>query len=146
MSEPVMSAPGLDPDEVEEAPPLVLVSSRDGVGDPGVDVVSNRSAAWRGLADKAGQLGWTASFTYALAWRAAKIASTGRITRAAHLVHTIALRLVRGTQRAFAVWSAESKVPGVIPASGWSFSVAGAGRTATTDKKMWTQAVMGVAP
>lgn len=138
MSEPVMSKPGTDHEvEVDEVPPLVLVSSRDGRDAPGVDLVSNRSAAWRGLAARAEKCGWTVTTTYALAWKQARMFSTGRVAKAAHLVHSVAIRLVRGAERAFAVWVAESKVDG-IPAAGWAFSVAGAGRHATKDKAAWT--------
>ena len=143
MSEPVLSEAGRDPEvEVDEVPPLILVSSRDGQGDPGADVVSNRSAAWRGLGARAEKAGWTVTTTYALAWKQARVFSTGRVAKAAHLVHSIALRLVRGTERAFAIWTAESKTPTGIPGTGWSFSVAGVGRFPTKDRAAWTAAVM----
>ena len=141
MTEPTPTDPGRDPEyETEVAPPLILASSRDGRGDPGVDVISNRSAAWRGISTRAQAAGWTATITYAMAWRADRMFSTGRVAKAAHLVHTVALRLVRAGVTAFAVWSAESKSP-EPPGTGWSFSVAGLGWTATKDKAAWTKAV-----
>lgn len=129
-----------DDDDVPKVKPLVLVSSRDGQGDPG-DVVSNRSAAWRGLSKRAGKAGWTVSVTYALAWKAEVVHSTGRVKKGAHHVHTVALRLIRDGVRAWAIWRAESIMPGV-PGSGWSFSVAALGRNVTGDKAAWLAAVL----
>lgn len=129
-----------DDEPVAELPPLVLVSSRDGKGDPG-PVVSNRSAAWRGLSKRAEKAGWTVSVTYALAWKADRVFGTGRVAKAAHHVHTVALRLVRGAERAWAIWRAESTMPDV-PAAGWSFSVAALGRGVTGDKAAWVAAVL----
>jgi hypothetical protein len=129
-----------DDEEPAELPPLVLVSSRDGRGDPG-EPISNRSAAWRGLSKRAAKAGWTVTVTYALAWKAEVVFSTGRVKKGAHHVHTIALRLVRDGVRAWAIWRAESRMPDV-PAAGWSFSVAALGRGVTGSKDAWIAAVL----
>ena len=129
-----------DDDEAPEVKPYVIVSSRDGRGDPG-ETISNRSAAWRGISKRAEKAGWTVTVTYALAWTADQVFSTGRVKKAAHHVHTVALRLVRGGVGAWAIWRAESIIPDV-PAIGWSFSVAALGRGVTGDKNAWLTAVL----
>lgn len=107
-----------DDEAAPELPPLVLVSSRDGQGDPAG--VNNRSAGWRSVVKTVTALGWTVRVTYALAWRADAYWLKGTLRKAAHHVHSVAVRMARGTERAVAIWSAETATPGV-PASGWSF-------------------------
>lgn len=101
-----------------EPVPYVIVCSRDGRGDPAE--VLNKSAAWRSVRRKAEAAGWTAVITYALAWTADRYYLNGKLDKAAHHVHSVALRLVRGPVRAIGVWLVESAMPDV-PASGWSF-------------------------
>jgi hypothetical protein len=106
-------------DEPEPAPiPYVLVSSREGRGDPGE--VGNRSAAWRSVRRAAERAGWTVTVTYALAWSADRFYLNGNLAKAAHHVHSVALRVARGAVRGFGVWWVESPTP-EVPAGGWSF-------------------------
>lgn len=106
-------------DEREPAPaPYVIVSSRQGRGDPAE--VPNRSAAWRSVARRAVAAGWSVTITYALAWTADRYYLNGNLAKAAHHVHSVALRIARGAVRGFGVWQVESTLP-EVPASGWSF-------------------------
>jgi hypothetical protein len=106
-------------DEPAPAPiPYVLVSSRDGRGDP--PEAGNRSAAWRSITRGAEKLGWAVTVTYALAWIADRYFLNGNLAKAAHHVHSVALRVARGTARGVAVWCVESDTPDV-PVAGWSY-------------------------
>lgn len=98
--------------------PYVIVSSRDGYGDPAQ--VDNRSAAWRSIARRAAAAGWTVTVTYALAWTADRFYLNGNLAKAAHHVHSVALRLARGAVRGYGSWWVESQSP-EVPAAGWSF-------------------------
>ena len=105
----------------EPAPPAatyVIVNSRDGRGDP--PEADNRSAAWRAVARRAQSLGWTVTITYALAWTADRYFLNGNLAKAAHHVHSVAVRVVRGAVRGVGVWLVDSATPDV-PAGGWSF-------------------------
>lgn len=105
----------------EPDPPAVtyvIVSSRDGRGDP--PEVSNRSAAWRAVKRAAEKAGWTVTVTYALAWTADRFFLNGNLAKAAHHVHSIALRVARGAMRGYGSWWVESASP-EVPAAGWSF-------------------------
>jgi hypothetical protein len=124
-SPPEIEIPARDWGDDEPAPPvtaLVLVSSRDHVGDPGPEVVPNKTAPWRNLAVRASKAGWSVELTYALAWYPDQHHLNGKLRKAAHHVHTIALRCRRPDGFAFAVWSVEAHLP-PVPGSGWSFSV-----------------------
>lgn len=107
-----------DGEVAPELPPLVLVSSRDGRGDP-VEV-PNRCAAWRSLVKKATGLGWTCRVTYALAWSADAHWMNGNVRKAAHHLHSIAVRMTRGAERAVAVWWRETALPD-LPLDEWKF-------------------------
>ena len=108
-------------DEVTPEPvPFIIVSSRDGVGDP--PGAGNRSAAWRSVRKAAERNGWTVTVTYALAWTADRYFLNGNLAKAAHHVHSVALRVVRGVARGAAVWCVESSTP-EVPAAGWSFDM-----------------------
>lgn len=109
-----------DDEPAPATPPLILVSSHDGHGDPAG--VSNRSAAWRSVkrAAERPELGWTVTVTYALAWLADRYFLNGNLAKGAHHVHSVALRLARGAQRGAAVWVAESATP-EVPDKGWAF-------------------------
>lgn len=98
-------------------PPLVLVSSRDGRGDP-VEV-PNRNAAWRSMVSKATAGGWECRVTYALAWLADRFYGNGNIAKAAHHVHSVAVRMTRGAERAVAVWWRETTLPD-LPLDEWA--------------------------
>lgn len=100
--------------------PLVLVSSREGRGEPGG--VSARSASWRAMTRKAEAAGWSVRLTYALAWIADQFYQNGKLAKAAHHVHSIALRMTRGHERACAVWHGASLMPDP-PAKGWVFDL-----------------------
>lgn len=105
----------------EPAPPVVpyvIVSSRDGRGDP--PEVAARSAAWRSVKRNAEKLGWTVTVTYALAWLGDRYFLNGNLAKAAHHVHSVALRLVRDGVRGVGVWFVESAAP-EVPAAGWAF-------------------------
>lgn len=101
-----------------EVVPYVLVSSNDGHGDPAV--VGARNAGWRAVRRAAEAAGWTVRTTYALAWIADRYYLNGKIAKAAHHVHSIALRMARDGQRAVAVWRRETVMPDV-PVNEWSF-------------------------
>lgn len=106
-------------DEPAPAPvPYVLVSSRDGRGDP--TEVPNRNAAWRSVVKAATAAGWTASVTYALAWTADRFYLNGKVAKQAHHTHSIAVRLRRGAQWVVGVWWGETTMPD-LPVKGWSF-------------------------
>lgn len=109
-----------DAEPAPEPVPYVLVSSHDGQGDP--VAVSNRSAAWRSVRKAAELAGWTVATTYALAWTADRYYLNGKIAKSAHHVHSVALRMTRGAQRAVAVWWAETIMPDV-PVKGWTFDM-----------------------
>lgn len=111
-----------DDEQVTDPVPLVLISSRDGRGDP--PEVGNRSASWRTLAAKATAAGWTCSVTYALAWTAdAYGKTTGTIKAAAHHTHSVVVRLQRGAERAYCAWHCKVKddPSAAVPAAGWKF-------------------------
>lgn len=113
--------PARDWGDTEQAPapvPLVLVSSRDGRGDP-VEV-PGKSAAWRGVAKKATAAGWEARITYALAWTADRYYLNGNLAKAAHHTHSVAVRLTRRDAKAFGVWTRDTTLPDV-PLAGWSW-------------------------
>lgn len=101
--------------------PLVLVSSREGCGEPAG--VSARSASWRAVQRKAEAAGWTVRLTYALAWLADQFYLNGNLAKAAHHVHSIALRMTRRDERAVAIWHGQSLMP-EPPAKGWKFDFA----------------------
>jgi hypothetical protein len=106
-------------EETEPVPvPYVLVSSHDGQGDP--VAVPARNAAWRSVARAATAAGWAVTTTYALAWSADRYYLNGHLAKAAHHVHSVAVRLSRGAERAVAVWRGETVMP-ELPLSGWSF-------------------------
>src|SRR5262245_54206126 len=100
--------------------PYVLVSSRDGRGEP--DGISARSASWRAVQRKAEAAGWTVRLTYALAWIADQFHRNGNLAKAAHHVHSIALRMARGAERAIAIWHGISLMPDP-PDKGWKFDL-----------------------
>jgi hypothetical protein len=103
----------------EPAPPvvpLVLVSSRDGRGEPAG--VLARSASWRAMRARAEASDWTVGLTYALAWINDQHYLNGKLAKAAHHVHSIALRMTRGVERALAVWHGHSLMP-EPPGKGW---------------------------
>lgn len=107
----------------EPEPPavtFVIVDSRAGKGDP--PDVGNRSAAWRSVKRAAEKAGWAVTVTYALAWTADRFYLNGNLAKAAHHVHSVALRLVRGAVRGVGVWVVESSTPDVPPA-GWKFDM-----------------------
>lgn len=116
-----------DDDEAPSDPPTVIVSSREGHGDPGAAYVGARSAPWRGLAVKLGKLGWTVRTTYALAWVPDAHWQHAGLRKAGHYAHTIALRLSRAGVRAVAVWRRETVDQG-MPGDKWSCDVAMIGR------------------
>lgn len=143
MSEPEIVIPPRDWGDDEPAPaviPTVIVSSRDGYGDPGAAIVANRRAPWRGLAVRAAKAGWTVRTTYALAHVPDTYYLNGNLRKHAHYVHTIALRLVKGAARAAAVWARET-FDGVCPGDEWACDMAMMGRS-VLGLRAWTAAVM----
>jgi hypothetical protein len=74
------------------------------------------------VARKAEAAGWTVRLTYALAWLADHFYLNGKLAKAAHHVHSIALRMSRGVERAVAIWHGESLMPDP-PAGGWTFDL-----------------------
>lgn len=126
MSDPTPSEDGIfwperdwgDDEAAPELPPLVLVSSNDGRGDP-VEV-PGRNASWRSVVKLASKLGWTCRVTYALAWSADAYWMNGNVRKAAHHMHSIAVRMTRGAERACAVWSRQTLMP-ELPMDGWKF-------------------------
>lgn len=125
MSAPEIVIPPRDWGDDEAAPveATVIVSSRDGHGDPGADLVGNRRAAWRGLARRAAGAGWAVRVTYALAHLPDQFYGNGNLQKAAHYVHTVAVRLARRGSRAAAVWRREY-VAATIPPDEWSCDMA----------------------
>jgi hypothetical protein len=114
-------------DEPEPAVvPVVIVSSRDGRGDPGAGLVDNRRAAWRGLAVRAAKAGWAVRVTYALAHVPDTHWGHGGLRKAAHYVHSVALRLARGAERALAIWRRET-VDERVPPDEWKNDCAAVG-------------------
>lgn len=107
-------------------PPTIVCSSRDGHGDPGPEWVPNRTAPWRGVAKRAGAAGWAVRITYALAWVPDAYWLHAGLRKAAHYVHTIAVRLSKGAERAVAVWRRETADVG-MPGAGWSCDMAAVG-------------------
>jgi len=87
-----------DEDTAPAEPPTVIVSSRDGEPVPRV------GAALR-LAKTAEANGWTVRLTYALASVPERFYLNGRLAKAAHMLASVALRLARGAERGFAVWT-----------------------------------------
>lgn len=131
MSAPDIVIPPRDWGDADEAAPVVvaevLISSRDGYGDPGPEAVDNRRAAWRGIARRAAAAGWAVRVTYALAHMPDQFYLHGGLKKAAHYVHTIAVRLARGGARAAVVWRREY-VALTIPPDGWACDMAAVGR------------------
>lgn len=137
---PEIVIPPRDWGDDEDAAPvgaLILVSSRDGRGDP-VEVPA-RVAAWRGLSKRAEKAGWSVSVTYALAWWPDRHYLNGNLKKGAHHVHSVAIRLARGAERAFAVWSRET-LPPDLPLDEWSFSVGFVGLTGFK-ARAWSAAI-----
>ena len=98
------------------ARPTVLISSRDGAAVPHVAGVARLEAAAR-------TAGWTVRSTYALA------ACPATKRRAAHRLHSIAVRLARGEVTGWAVWYRVDDAPRVIDGipvgqRDWRFRVA----------------------
>jgi hypothetical protein len=81
------------------APPIVLVSSRDGAPVPKVGRSCNALVA----AADAG--GWDVRQTFALAHVPDRWYGNGNLAMAAHNLASVAVRLARGAVRAFAVWT-----------------------------------------
>jgi hypothetical protein len=110
---------GDDDDDGAPARVVILVSSRDGKGDPGPALVPTRCAPWRNMVGRAVKAGWSgARLTYALADLDDQYYKNGNLKKAGHYVHTIALRCGPAT---FAVWRVEHDEP-TPPGEGWSFS------------------------
>lgn len=111
-----------DDEDVPDPVPLVLVSSREGRGDP-VEV-PNRGAAWRAVVKKATAGGWTCAVTYALAWTADVYGkTTGTVKTVARHTHSVAVRLQRGAERAYCVWYriVKDDPTAAVPVDKWSF-------------------------
>lgn len=99
----------------EALPPVVLVSSRDGAPVP-------RVAGAVRLVDAAEAAGWTARQTFALADVPEAHYDNGNLRKSAHQVASVAVRLARGAQHAWATWHNEN-------GAGWRFDAAYIGLT-----------------
>lgn len=99
-----------DEDEAPAAPPVVLVSSRDGAEVP-------RVAGAARLAKLAESHGWTVRLTYALAEVPERFYLNGRLAKAAHRLASVVVRMVRGADRGWAAWHGED-------GAAWRFTVA----------------------
>jgi hypothetical protein len=99
MTEYVMPARTWRDEAAPVAPPVVLVSSRDGAPVPKVGRSCNALVA----AAEAG--GWVVRQTFALAFVPERWYLNGNLAMAAHNLASVAVRLARGAVRAFAVWT-----------------------------------------
>lgn len=102
-----------DDEEDIEATPIVVISSRDGAEVPHVTAAAN-------LAELAKAHGWTVGQTYALASMPEETYRNGRRKQAAHMLHTVCVRLMRrapGLECGFAIWCR-------VDDGGWRFRTA----------------------
>lgn len=87
-----------DEETAPAAPPVVLVSSRDGAPVP----IVGRSV--NSLVAAAEAAGWVVRQTFALAHVPDRWYLNGRLAMAAHNLASVAVRLARGAARACAIW------------------------------------------
>lgn len=94
----------------------IIVSSRDGAPLP-----RRMPAGAVKLLAQGAAAGWTVWPTYALSAVSDRLYKNGTMAKPGHYVHSVAVRLARGTDRAWAVWRAEAASCD-IPARGWKFA------------------------
>lgn len=104
-------------EEVADAAPVVLISSRDGEPVPVVVGAPSR------LAKAAEAGGWTVQQTYALASVPLQYFKNGNVKRHSHLLASIAVRFQRApAERGWAVWTLAVDTTGDIGPRGWRFA------------------------
>jgi hypothetical protein len=95
----------------EAALPVIVVSSRDNAPVP-------RVAGAISLERLAAAHGWAVEQTYSCCEEPDRFFANGRLAKAAHTLHAVAVRMVRGRDRAWAAWHCEGE-------GGWRYTYGG---------------------